>query len=155
MVATYLSQYLEEKDSHGIRIGEWAEQAEPGFFKCKFCFPQTQKTLSFKKGKIELLRHASSERHRHLFLSSSSKQKSRQPTIQNVLNNDNSEDKKKVDDFEIALCMILARHNVQFSFVDCLVEILKKYVTDSDIVKKMKLSRHKIKYFVNIVVFCR
>ena len=55
----------------------------------------------------------------------------------------------KAADLEIALSMLLARHDFPFTFADCLLTILKKYVTDSEILSKVQLGSKKVSYLVN------
>ena len=62
MPCVSLSSWVEDKDKNGDRIGDWAHQVTPGHFQCKLCVPS--KTLSFKKGKGDLLKHAESEKHK-------------------------------------------------------------------------------------------
>ena len=48
-----------------------------------------------------------------------------------------------VSDLQIMISMALARHSVPFTFTDCLSDILKEYVTDSEIVQKCILNSNK------------
>ena len=53
---------------------------------------------------------------------------------------------KNTKNFEIAFSQCLSRHNISPSAADCVVKIIKKYVTDSEIIKKISLGREKIRY---------
>merc|ERR1712096_415141 len=48
----------------------------------------------------------------------------------------------------IGLAQFLSRHNIAPSLSTCLVNILKKYVTDSEIIEKMTLGREKCRYLI-------
>ena len=50
---------------------------------------------------------------------------------------------KKRREFEISLSRSLSNHKVPFQFLECLQDQLKKYCGDSEVVKRMKLSRYK------------
>ena len=148
-----LKNYENETDKNGVKISEWAIQTSPGFFKCKYCIPS--KILSFEKGKQELIKHAEREKHIKSY-SEAMKSKTHQPTIQGLFAKEGDEIKKQVSDLEIALALIFSRHNIQFKFINCLVDILKKYIPDSEIIKQVKLGETKMSYLVNhgIGSFC-
>ena len=142
-----LSQYLDEKDEKGVRVGDWATQHSPGFFICKYCTPQ--KPLSFKEGKPALVKHSQSKKHIANAKASNDSTK-HQATMEQMFQKTKDDDlAQKVLDFEIVLVMLLARHGVQTWIIDCIIEVLKKYITDSEIVKKMKVKRTKASYLVN------
>ena len=62
MVAKNLTNFLNDTDKYGQKVGDWALQAGDGLFKCKICLPS--KTLSFQQGKKELIKHSESVKHR-------------------------------------------------------------------------------------------
>ena len=37
MVATNLDVYCDAKDENGVRVGDWANQVQPGVASCKTC----------------------------------------------------------------------------------------------------------------------
>ena len=141
-----ISTVAKEKDKFGVKIGDWAEQAGPGQFKCKICLPA--KILSFGKGKKDLTQHSETARHRKQFLSSNNN--ASQPSIVDLVHSQkHDETKQKARDLENAICMMLSRHGYQHTMVDCLIEILQKFITDSEIVKKVKLGRTKAGYVIS------
>ena len=54
----------------------------------------------------------------------------------------------KAKDLEIALVQMLSRHSIPVAVTDCLVNILKQHITDSDIMKKVNLGRTKANYLI-------
>ena len=54
--------------------------------------------------------------------------------------------KPKPKNFEIAITVALARHSIPTAFVDCLLDTLKLHITDSEILKKVKIGRTKASY---------
>ena len=68
-----------------------------------------------------------------------------------MFNNENEkeEDKVKADTLAVALTTLFARHDVPFSFADCLTDTLKKYIDDSQIVENLMLGSSKVSYIVN------
>ena len=141
-----LSTYAKVKDKYGVTVESWAEQVSPGQFKCKICLPT--KVLSFLKGKGALTQHSESEKHRRQSTATSNNN-SKQPSLVDVLNTQKTDEiKEKARDLENALVMMLSVHGIQHTLVDCLEEILKKYITDSEIIKRMQLGRTKAGYIV-------
>ena len=57
--------------------------------------------------------------------------------------------KRKAKDFEIALCAELARHNVPLKLTDCLVDLIKHHINDSEILKSVQLHEDKARYLIN------
>ena len=146
MVNTNLSTLVDHCDKFGVKIGSWAVETSPGYFKCQICTPS--KILSFKKGKKDLLQHSESERHQKL--ATSNNNNSKQPSLLETLQKKKSDDTvEKAKDLENAIVLMVSRHGIQHAFVDCLVNTLKKYVVDSEIVKKLKLGKDKTGYLVN------
>jgi hypothetical protein len=70
-----------------------------------------------------------------------------QPTIKKAFAASRDDEKeefvKKVKELEIALSLFLSRHSVAPTVASCMTQILKKYVPDSEIIKKMQLSHEK------------
>ena len=135
MVAADLSRYLDEKDKNGSRVGDWASSPSSGIFVCKFCTPQ--KPLSFKAGgKYDLFKHSESAKH-----IKNVPKVSNQASIKDMFEKTtvDSEIDEKVLDFEAAFVMVGSSHGIPTAVMDCLTETLKKYITDSEIVKKIKL----------------
>ena len=142
---TNLIKYAKQKDVNGDTIGDWAIQVGKGLFQCKYC--GRSKTLSFKQGECELQKHAKTDKHK---ANKVSYEASYQPTLLDMLNNNEaSEVNEKVASLEAAIAMFLARHDIPFSMADCLSELLKKYVTDSEIVSKLQLGSKKASYVIN------
>ena len=127
MVCTYIARFVSEKDGNGDKIGDWCEQAEKGYFKCKWCMPG--KTLSLKQGKSEVLKHAITSKHRESKVTFKQKH---QPRIDDMFKEKDEVD-TSASDLEIIISMALARHSVPFTFADCLSDTFKKYVTDSEV----------------------
>ena len=138
MVAANVSQYFNEKDKYSEKVSSWAEQTAPGHFRCKVCMPF--KVLSFKKGRFELFKHSESTKHRKNLTDS---EVLTQPTIGDLFSSKKNEDEisEKALNLEIALSMVISRHGIPFQFFDCITEILKSNITNSEIVDKMSLGR--------------
>ena len=143
MVAKNLTNFLNDTDKYGQKVGDWALQAGDGLFKCKICLPS--KTLSFQQGKKELIKHSESVKHRK-HAESNNQQSLFELMKKNMASSVNSD---KAQDLEIALVMLFGRHDIPSEFADCLVSTMKTYITDSEIVKKMTLGRTKASYLLN------
>ena len=142
MVAVSLSSFAKEKDANNDVIGSWAEQVGQGKFRCKWCLT---KSLSFDSGRKELVKHSTTAKHKENRNVVNSQQ-----TVKDLFKQDKVDDNSlKAADLEIALSMLLARHDIPFTFADCLLTILKKYVTDSEILSKVQLGSKKVSYLVN------
>lgn len=145
--ASNLDTYIEVQDKFGIKVGTWATKLNPGKAGCKFC-PGV--SLDFRKGRCQLTTHSESQRHRNKIKDN----KETQPTMEEVLagrtdrNEEKEELKKKVGDLEIALSQYISRHNHPPLAAECLSGILKKYITDSEIVGKLQLGREKARYLI-------
>ena len=61
MGVKYITNYLNERDKHGAKVSDWAQQHSPGYFECKYCVPT--KPLSLKEGKSALMKHSQSANH--------------------------------------------------------------------------------------------
>ena len=149
MPGVNLTTYVHIRDSYGVRVGEWADQIVPGEFICKVCLPR--KPLSLARGKKSLLQHASNAKHRIAFLQSQENKSSnnRQLTLpQTVAAKETDEKKEKAKDLEIALCLSLARHSIPPNFVDCLIDVLKTHIIDSEIVQNVQMGRTKASYLI-------
>ena len=140
MVCTNLNRFVNDKDENNDLIGDWCEQVGKGLFSCKWCVPK--KELSFKQGKAEILKHARREKHKE---SRPSKEKLAQATLKEMFdNNEKEEIKVKADNLAVALTILFARHDVPFSFADCLTDTLKRLIDDSKIVENLKLGSRKV-----------
>ena len=147
MGATDLSRYEHEKDKNGEKVGNWAIQVDKGFFACKVCDPS--KKLNFKSGKKDLLKHSETEKHVKN-AQAAAKDSHQQATIKDMWNKKSNDDlDEKVIEFEAAFVMAAASHGVPTTVVECFTELLEKHITDSEIIKKMKLRRNKATYLAN------
>ena len=144
--ARNLNAYLETKDRNNVKVGDWAVALESGVAGCKVC-PKT--SLNFSKGKLKLTQHSESKKHVKNFKNNPKKQPSIKEVIEAAVNDEKQLDlKNKTKNFEIGLAQFLSRHNIAPSLSTCLVNILKKYVTDSEIIEKMTLGREKCRYLI-------
>ena len=57
--------------------------------------------------------------------------------------------KQKAQDLEISLTRFLSKHVIPPTAADCLTQILKKFIDDSEIVKKMTLGQEKARYLTD------
>ena len=143
MVVTKLSSYLDKIDKNGVRIGDWAEQGNPSKAICSVCVPR--RTIDFKKGFGELYKH--SESVVHIQNKSTATTKKSQPTINTFIRGkENDAIKSKSKDLGIALVTFLSRHGVTSQQAECLMKILKKFASDSEIIKNSSLGREKARY---------
>jgi len=138
MVATDLSRYLQEKDKNGVFVKNWAVQTAPGIAICKVCVPKA--SIKFGKGKKELTNHSESSKHQKCALEKSPKI-SPQPDILTAItqSNEKKECQEKAREFEIAILQGLSRHGIPPENASCITNIMKKYITDSEVVKEIKL----------------
>lgn len=136
-----LENYRQVKDKYGEKVSSWAVQVQPGVAKCTIC-PNT--TINFSKGKLQLTHHSESNKHRKC---APGKQQSIGEAFGAVRDNCDKELVYKARDLEIAITQLLSRHSIPVGVVECLTAILKKHVTDSEIVKKIKLGRTKANYY--------
>ena len=137
---------MDVEDKHHVKVREWAEKVSPGYYKCSVCLPQ--KTLSFAQGKLDLLKHSQSERHRKAWESQDNQK--RQSRIDDMLKSKESDSiQSKANDLETALCVLFAKHDIPFKFIECLDPLLKKYVPDSEIISKMRMAKDKVSYIMN------
>ena len=138
MPSQYLVNYLDKKDKYGVRVGEWAKQVEKGFVSCQVCANSSKFGMS--RGLRELTRHSENQKHRAAFAAS---KKSPQSTLadHNFTRDDPTAAAAK--EFEIDLVAVMAHHGVPSAIFDCLTATIKKHITDSNIVKEVKLSREK------------
>ena len=145
MVATELSRYLQEMDKNGAIVKTWAVQTAPGIATSKVCVPKT--TIKFGKGKKELTNHSESAKHQRCAIERNPKIL-QQPDIFTAMTqtNEKRECQEKAREFEIALLQGLSRHGIPPENASCLTNLMKKYITDSEIVKELKLGTTKTKY---------
>ena len=142
MPAVNLDKYLDKSDQHGVKVSSWAVQIGPSVAECKVCVPARR--ITFKKGIGDLTRHSETELHRQCMKSNKA---SEQPTLfQFAESKENNKLNQQSSDLEIALCVYLSRHDIPPRKAADLVEILKKYVTDSKIIENVKLSDEKARY---------
>ena len=144
MGAKDLTKYLNDKDKHGVKIKDWATQVAPGMAECKVCVPVAK--VKFEKGKKELFNHSESAKHRKN--SSSNNNNIKDQSVSELLENQIERDQVCEDarNLEIALVQTFSRHDIPPENVECITEVLKKYIFDSEIVKKVKLGRTKAGY---------
>ena len=148
MGATDITKYLNDDDQNGQKIGDWASQVQKGKFVCKVCDPD--KPLSFKSGKCELLKHSTTEKHIKKTKDAKS-DTTHQASIKDLFQKpekDNEID-MKVLDFEAKFVMVGVSHGIPTAVMDCLTETLQDHITDSEIIKKMKLKEKKAAYIAN------
>ena len=105
-----------------------------------------RKELSFKQGKVEVLKHARRDKHKE---SRPSPDQFLQATLPDIFNKEKDEAKVKADNLAVALTTLFARHDVPFSVADCLTDTLKRMIDDSKIVKNLMLGSSKVSYIVN------
>ena len=145
MVATNLDVYCDAKDKNSVRIGDWAHQVQPRVASSKTCLPVC--TVKFVMGRGDLFKHSESVKHQRY---AQTNKHSKQTDIKDILSSSGNKEKeavlKKTKDFEIALVQFLARYHIPPSNAECLTVILNKFVTESDIINKMKLGREKARY---------
>ena len=148
--AVFVEKYQDLKDIFGQKVGDWAVQANPSHANCKYCVGTV---INFKAGKQKLLDHSQTKKHQDNV--KDDKKNKTQPSIVDVLAADAkvlAERKKKEEledktqDLEIALTLLLARHSVPSTVIDCNVSTLKEKVTDSEIIANVKLGREKARY---------
>ena len=142
MPSLYLTKYLEDEDKFGEKVGEWAEQLSKGVVKCKTC----ESHFKFHKGKEELIRHSQNKKHQEA--KKRQKNKIYQKNLFDFVGKTTKEDelKSQARDLEIALVALLSNHEIPPTFAECLVSVLKKYVTDSEIIKNVMLGHEKSRY---------
>ena len=139
-----LTNYSGSKDKFGVEVGSWAVAKSPGVAECKLC-PGT--LLSFNKGKANLIQHSETKKHRSAQTNTGNQG---QPDIRDALrekgNDVEVERKARASDFEIALVQSCARHDVPARVVECIIDVVKEHITDSEIMKEVKLCRTKVLY---------
>ena len=141
MVASKLQKYWEKTDKYGCKVSEWAEEtSKTGRARCKYC---GNCEINYEKGHDKLIRHSETTKHRN---SIPSKASSSQITIQKAFNLDKeARDKDKSEELGISLNRWASRHNVPFSTLECLGDILKKY-SDDKVIQLLTLSKTKSEY---------
>ena len=144
-----VTKYLDAKDKHGVCVGVWAKQVQPGIVLCKTCVPESK--INFSKGKLELLRHSETAKH----IKNAKANQQNQPVIASALkgieeDKETAELTAKAKDLEIALTLCMSRHNIPPTISDCVTNMLKKYVPDSKIIQKMSLGREKARYLTHM-----
>ena len=148
--AAQLAKYVDVKDKHGNKVGDWAVQVEPRIVSCQVC---PRSVFSFSKGKEPLIRHSENQTHQDNL---KSEKKGNQLSIREVFGqvradaeeNGNKKVEVQSQDLEIALGILFARHSIPHSVADCLKETLKEKISDSKIVKGMALGREKVRYLI-------
>ena len=99
--------------------------------KCTVC----DSCIKFAKGRLELFHHSQSAKHQK---NSSTKTDNvfKQPSVSEMfkLNNNNNQDdiNTKVRDLEIAIVQTFSRHGIAPENTECIIEVLKKYIPDSE-----------------------
>ena len=139
--AYWLSKYVDEKDKFGEKVGDWAQQVSQGLAKCKVC----ESYIKFHKGKLELIRHSETKKHQEAKTRIKNKKHQRN-LFDFIENSDANRIKCQARDLEIAIVALLSNHQVPPTLAECLITILKKHITDSEILKHVKLSHEKSRY---------
>ena len=144
MVASKLHKYWGKTDKFGCKVSEWAEEtSKAGRAKCKYC---VNCEIIYKKGCGPLITHSESSKHRNNVPSKASSSENVQISIEKAFNLDKAnEEKAKSEELGISLNRWASRHNVPFSSLECLSDILKKY-SDDKVVQLLKLSKTKCEY---------
>ena len=143
----YLSLPDQNKKKPGL-IGDWAVQVARGVVKCTICsVPFNECTVTFKKGELDLQRHSKTDKHQNRSLLP--RKDSLQPKLNDLIQN-KAVDKAKEEakELEIGLVSFFANHNIPNSShtAECLVSLMKEKIPDSEIIKKVQLSREKARY---------
>ena len=141
MPTNFLTKYIDEKNKFGETVGEWAEQVSKGLAKCKVC----ESHINFQKGKLELIRHSEAKKHQEAKIRN--KNKKHQRNLFDFIENSNEDRIKcKARDLEIAIVALLSNHQIPPTLAECLISILKKHITDSEILKNVQLGQEKSRY---------
>ena len=145
MVALDLNRYVDDKDKNGSRIGDWAASAGNGLFVCKVCDPSRK--LSFKSGgKFDLFKHSESVKHIKCVNNDDGKTQ----TVKDLFKLQKLDEVDvKVLELETAFVLAATSHGVPTAVIDCLTETMQKYITDSEIIQRMRLHRTKAHYLTN------
>ena len=140
--AAYLTKYVNIRDKNGVRVGDWAKQAEKGYATCTVCVPE--KKIKFEKGSLELTRH--SEREVHIKNSSKGTSNNNKSIFNFIADKEEDKIKSQAQDLEIILTTFMSRHSIPPELATCLTTLLKQYIPDSKIIQKMTLSSTKARY---------
>ena len=139
-----LEIYKDVSDKNGVKVGSWAIQKDSGLASCKLC---PLATINFSRGKVNLTQHSEGKKHKLATESNQRGEGSRQPDIREALGEAQDDDIKiKAREFENHMVQACARHDVPPGVVECLTEVVKRHITDSEIVKRVKLCRTKVSY---------
>ena len=117
--------------------------------RCKYC----NTTIDFKAGAKKLLRHSETVKHQLNTPETSSTVK--QVTLEQTIDKTAAvrakelELKEAAKNLEIKLVRSASRHMVSFTYLECIVDIFKECVGDSEIVKKLTLCERKSRYLAN------
>ncbi|KAI4455425.1 hat family dimerization domaincontaining protein-related [Holotrichia oblita] len=109
---------------------------KPNFAHCNICIENLTPEITVIKN------HSRSKKHMR-----ASKQLKKQPTITSYV--ENNQPKYKAREAEIKLVGYITEHNIPFSAIDHLTDLLKSIFPDSDIAKNISLKRTKA---TNIVI---
>lgn len=123
--------------------------------RCRPC----QSTISVKKGRFDVNKHGKNTTHLRNQAAETAPnpftgQTSKQSTIAEALKksqnmrNKQQESKDGALKFEFGLSLAAANHNIAGGFVDCVISLVKKNITDSQMVKEIKMSRDKSSYIL-------
>ena len=99
---------------------------------------------------------ALSETLKHIKSINKERKESSQPSILMALSNQSSKEddrdkellKVQTKDLEIGLTQFMSRHNIAPQVAECLTDILKKFIVDSEIIRNMRLGREKAWYLM-------
>ena len=117
--------------------------------RCKYC----NTTIDFKAGAKKLLRHSETVKHQLNTPETSSTVK--QVTLEQTIDKTATvrakelELKEAAKNLEIKLVRSASRHMVSFTYLECIVDIFKECVGDSEIVKKLTLCEQNSRYLAN------
>jgi hypothetical protein len=123
--------------------------------RCRPC----HSTISVKKGRFDVNKHGKNPTHirneaaetePNPFTGTNTKQSTIAEALQKSqsMRNKQQESKDGALKFEYGVFLAAANHNISGGFVECVVSLVKKNVTDSQIVKEIKMSRDKSIYIL-------
>lgn len=122
----------------------WLTNSKKGklYFYCKSC------DFNGKGGKSEILRHASTQKHKKLVETSKNQQTLfSMPKVIGATSLENS-----VKKGELLLCSFAVEHNISFNAMTHLSKILSKIGTDSEILQKIKCAKTKAESVMKNVI---
>ena len=144
MVASKLTKYWDKKDKYGCKISEWASETDKASIaKCKYCL---NCLIDYHSGHEKLIRHAETNKHRNSIPSNSSSSEKVQVSIERSLNIEkNKQITERKDELTIELIRWASRHNISFTSLECLSDILHK-ASEDKVFENLQLSERKCRY---------